>query len=58
MMLKTLGLMLICCLSFLFTVMIFELMVGCGEKTYFAEGHWITNECLFIPHEQVSGTWK
>ena len=37
MMLKTLGLMLICCLSFLFTVMIFELMVGCGEKTYFAE---------------------
>jgi hypothetical protein len=57
-MIKTIGLMLICCLSFLFAVMVFELMVGCGEKTYFAEGHWITNECLFIPHEQAHGRWK
>tara|TARA_R100000781_G_scaffold114990_1_gene88302 strand:+ start:104 stop:280 length:177 start_codon:yes stop_codon:yes gene_type:complete len=58
MMIKTFGIILIICLSFIFTIMIFEFMVGCGERTYFEDGHWLTNECLFIPHDQISGRWK
>ena len=58
MMIKAFALMLYGCLGFIFTIIVFELMVGCGEKTYFPDGHWTTNECLIIPHKQTSGTWK
>jgi|TARA_R110000787_G_scaffold117642_1_gene228335 hypothetical protein len=57
-MIKTLGGILIICSIFIFVVILFEFMVGCGERTYYEEGHWLTNECIFIPHEQVSGRWK
>ena len=39
-------------------LVVFEFMVGCGERTYHADGTWITNECLFIPYTPVSGKWK
>jgi|TARA_R110002012_G_scaffold307556_1_gene513063 hypothetical protein len=55
---KTFGVILIICLSFLFTVILFETMVGCGERTYYEDGYWLTNECIFIPYEQSSGRWK
>ena len=38
-------------------VCVFEFMVGCGERTYYPDGTWETNECLFIPYEPVSGRW-
>ena len=34
-----------------------ESMVGCGEKTYYPDRTWTTNECVFIPHKPVSGRW-
>ena len=34
-------------------LVVFEFMVGCGEKTYHADGTWTTNECLFIPYTPV-----
>ena len=40
-----------------FTVAIVEFMVGCGERTYYPNGTWETNECVFIPYEPVKGEW-
>ena len=39
-------------------IMIIEWLAGCGEATHFADGTWVTNECLFIPYETTSGNWK
>lgn len=38
-------------------IAIIEFMGGCGEKTYFADRTWTTNDCIFIPYEPTSGTW-
>ena len=43
--------------ALLITVVMLEWIVGCGEVTYLPDGTWHTNECLFIPHEQKTGTW-
>lgn len=40
-----------------FMVVAIEFVVGCGERTYFPDGTWKTNECVFIPYESVRGTW-
>ena len=43
--------------ALLITVVLLEWVVGCGEVTYLPDNTWYTNECLFIPHEQKTGTW-
>lgn len=43
--------------ALLITVVLLEWIVGCGEVTYLPDSTWHTNECLFIPHEQKTGTW-
>jgi len=43
--------------ALLIMVVMLEWVVGCGEVTYLPDGTWHTNECLFIPHEQKTGTW-
>ena len=42
----------------LFSVILLEWLVGCGEVTYFADGTWKTNECLFQDRPITTGTWK
>lgn len=39
-------------------IVVFEFMVGCGEKTYHADGTYQTNSCMFIPYTPVKGAWK
>jgi hypothetical protein len=34
-----------------------ELMVGCGQVTYFQDRTWESNECLFIANEIHHGRW-
>lgn len=41
----------------MFAIVLLEWAVGCGEVQYFPDNTWQTGECLFIPHEQKSGTW-
>jgi hypothetical protein len=57
-MVRMFGIILIVCSSFLLTIVLFEFMVGCGERTYYEDGYWLTNECIFIPYEQNIGRWK
>jgi hypothetical protein len=38
-------------------VILFELAVGCGEKTYYEDRTYTTNECLFIPYTPSAGRW-
>ena len=45
-------------LGLLIFVAIAEFMIGCGTTTYFADGTWHTNKCMFLPHDQVKGTWQ
>ena len=45
-------------LAILMTVVILELIVGCGEVTYLADGTWKSNECLFQTTDILTGTWK
>ena len=42
----------------LFSVVLLEWLVGCGEVTYFADGTWKSNECLFQDRPITTGTWK
>lgn len=43
--------------SLLCVIMIAELLIGCGEKTYYEDRTYITNECLFIPYTPSAGRW-
>jgi hypothetical protein len=43
--------------SALVALVLIEWAVGCGEITYHADGTWVTNECVFIPHKQARGEW-
>ena len=52
------GVLMFVTVAFLFTVLLTEWMLGCGEPTYYANGAWVTGECLFIPYEISSGNWK
>lgn len=42
----------------LMTIAMVEWVVGCGEPIYHADGTFITGECVFIPHEPVTGAWR
>ena len=53
-----LGMILCACIGGLFAVVILEWLAGCGEVTYFADGTWSTNECLFQDNNIETGTWK
>lgn len=56
--LEILGIMLGCITAYaLIMLVVFEFMVGCGERTYYADGTWETNACLFIPYTPAKGTW-
>jgi hypothetical protein len=35
-----------------------EWVVGCGEVAYYPDGTWKTMDCIVLPHEEKSGTWK
>lgn len=55
---KILGVGCVITLGYLiFMVVAIEFVVGCGERTYHADGTWRTNECVFIPYEPVEGRW-
>lgn len=55
---KTLFVMSTCVtLGILIFIVILEFTVGCGEKTYYADGTWQTNQCVFIAHDQAKGRW-
>ena len=41
----------------LLTLIILETLSGCGQRTYFSNHTWVTNECLFIPYKTTSGKW-
>ncbi len=38
-------------------VIVVEWLVGCGEKIYYADGTWVTGECVFVPYETTTGEW-
>ena len=40
------------------TIVMAEIMVGCGEPNYKPDGTFTTEECLVIPYEPVQGRWK
>lgn len=42
----------------MFVVVIIEWFGGCGEVIYYPDGTWKNGECVFIPYEPKSGTWK
>ena len=42
----------------LFMLVIIEWFSGCGEVIYYPDGTWKNGECVFIPYEPKSGTWK
>ena len=44
--------------AILMAVVVLELLVGCGEVTYLADGTWKSNECLFQTTNILTGTWK
>lgn len=46
------------CVTSALTVVLLEWSVGCGEVTYYADGTYRTNECLFFNNEIKEGTWK
>ena len=54
----TLGTIVTVCLTAAFVVVLLEWSVGCGETTYYGDGTWRTNECVFINHEVKEGKWK
>lgn len=36
---------------------VIEFMAGCGEVTYYGDGTWETNKCVFSDNEIERGTW-
>ena len=53
-----LGIIICGAIGTLFAMVLLEWLAGCGEVTYFADGTWITNECLFQDNKISQGTWK
>jgi len=47
-----------CLVGAIMGVVVLEWLVGCGEVTYFADGTWRSNECLFQDRPITTGTWK
>lgn len=39
-------------------IVMLEWSVGCGEVTYYGDGTWRTNECVFIDNPIKEGKWK
>lgn len=55
---KALGYIAIAIIAYaIIIVTVFEFIVGCGERTYYADGTWETNACMFIPYTPTKGTW-
>ncbi len=54
---RYLGLLSFIVFSAMVFLMVLEFVVGCGETTYYANGTYTTNECLFIPYTPTSGRW-
>lgn len=44
--------------SALIALLLAEWVVGCGEIAYYPDGTWKTIDCIVLPHEERSGTWK
>jgi len=38
-------------------IVLAELVVGCGQVTYFPDRTWVSNECLFIESEISYSRW-
>jgi len=55
---RLLGMVVMGGIILLITIIVMEWLIGCGEKTYYPNGTWITGECLFIPYEVTYGYWK
>jgi hypothetical protein len=55
---KLFGILAIFLVAMLFVVIVLELLVGCGEVSYLADGTWKTNECIFQHTDILTGTWK
>ena len=45
-------------ITHLLMIVFIEFIVGCGSKTYYADGTWETMPCAFIPYETTTGTWR
>ena len=44
--------------SALIALLLAEWVVGCGEIAYYPDGTWKTIDCIVLPQEERSGTWK
>ena len=47
----------IVCVGSIMLLVTTEYLLGCGEPTYYANGTYTTNECLFIRYIPASGRW-
>lgn len=45
-------------LSGMFSLVLINWAIGCGEPEYHADGTFVTGECVGIPYTPVKGTWK
>jgi len=52
----TIGI-LILMIEILILIIVTEVMVGCGQVTYFPDRTWRSNECLFVPNKISYGQW-
>jgi len=55
---KLFGILVMVLIAVLMAVIVLELLVGCGEVTYLADGTWKSNECIFQHTDILTGTWK
>jgi hypothetical protein len=44
-------------IGILISIIVTEVMVGCGQVTYFPDRTWRSNECIFISSEIIYGIW-
>ena len=54
---KIISFSILLAVGLLFSFLLIEFMVGCGEKTYHKDRTWETNACVFLPHEVKEGTY-
>ena len=55
---RVLGTMLMVAVFYTLVMFAFiEFMAGCGEVTYYGDGTWETNKCVFLDNDIERGTW-
>ena len=42
----------------MFTLLLVNWAMGCGETEYHSDGTFVTGECFVFPYTPVKGTWK